>query len=455
MPKQIPTIGDPNWGIPLNNHLSQLQNPINGGINTFEQFSQRPTNLTADDAGKTYLYTQTGNIHQWTGTTWKVLNESVINVKDYGAVGDYNVTANTGTDDSPAIQFCIDNFDVVFIPKGKFLLNNSLKVISDKKIYGSSMKDTYLYRVPVTKTDHGTATSIGGIVDSYNVNAVFTMVSPSALWNLGSEISDMTINSTNTTAVDFGFYAPRIGKFTIKNIYMNYINYGFRSHDSFLGNFQKVEQLYGKTLFGIVKDASGGAGGTSMNVSDCSTGGAEIIQDSLGYDIFGLTYSCFTHCTVDGHQMAFKFNTCRGLTLNGCGTELIQPSNGTTSGIAIEIQTCKMVINGFRSIGVAGGNYASETYYLLIGYDSQVVMNSCWFGNLGTSNALINYGNDVANKTRDYQIYANSQVICNATLLPVGGIYGGIVLDTSSLQINDGFDIKRVTSAGTKSVTFA
>jgi hypothetical protein len=65
--KSIPTIGDPNWGTPLNAHLSQLQNQTNGGINTFEQFSGRPNNLTADDIGKTYLYTQTGNLHQQYG----------------------------------------------------------------------------------------------------------------------------------------------------------------------------------------------------------------------------------------------------------------------------------------------------------------------------------------------------------------------------------------------------
>jgi Pectate lyase superfamily protein len=118
--KAIPTIGDPNWGIPLNNHLSQLQNPSNGGINKFEQFSQRPTNLTADDAGKTYLYTQTGNIHQWTGTSWKVLNESVINVKDYGAVGD------GVTDDSDIILQIVDNFNLngsgktLLFPKGVY-----------------------------------------------------------------------------------------------------------------------------------------------------------------------------------------------------------------------------------------------------------------------------------------------------------------------------------------------
>jgi Pectate lyase superfamily protein len=129
--KTLPQVNDLNWGAPLNAHIGQLQSSVDGGINKFEQFSQRPTNLTADDQGKTYLYTQTGNIHQWTGATWKVLNESVINVKDYGAVGDGVV------DDTGAIQAGIDyaaaltfttNKNKVFVPQGKYKITTTLNL---------------------------------------------------------------------------------------------------------------------------------------------------------------------------------------------------------------------------------------------------------------------------------------------------------------------------------------
>jgi hypothetical protein len=126
--KRVPTIGSDNgnWGQILNDNLSQLTNPLNGGINKFDIFSQRPTTLTADDVGKTYLYTQTGNIHQWDGTNWKVLNQSEVNVKDYGAVGD------GVADDTAAVQGAINiaqaNGGSVFLPKGTYKITSTLTI---------------------------------------------------------------------------------------------------------------------------------------------------------------------------------------------------------------------------------------------------------------------------------------------------------------------------------------
>lgn len=74
MPKSIPTIGQQNWGATLNNHLSQLQNPTNGGLNSGTT-AQRPSaqTLGTDSEGYTYLDTTTKELLKWNGTGWDVL----------------------------------------------------------------------------------------------------------------------------------------------------------------------------------------------------------------------------------------------------------------------------------------------------------------------------------------------------------------------------------------------
>jgi Pectate lyase superfamily protein len=199
--KSIPTIGDPNWGTPLNAHLSQLQNPTNGGINTFEQFSGRPTTLTLDDAGKTYIYTQTGNLHQWTGNSWKVLNESVINVKDYGAIGD------NSTDNTPFIQPILDSSfgRTIYFPSGSYLLNLEFKVRSNN-LLGQGNKCTNLKSfIP------------GGYALTLSSNDFWKSFVISDLTFAGNTIADGGIQfgkpnslDTNASAITTGLYLKNV-----------------------------------------------------------------------------------------------------------------------------------------------------------------------------------------------------------------------------------------------------
>ena len=135
----IPSQDAGNWGTILNDHLSQTQNPLNGAFNSFDQFLSRPTNLTADDAGRTYLYTQTGNWHEWSGTEWKVQNKSEINVKDYGAIG------NGVTDDTAAIQQVLSSLikgGRVYVPMGRYKMSLPLSFQPNTTMYGDGQNNS-------------------------------------------------------------------------------------------------------------------------------------------------------------------------------------------------------------------------------------------------------------------------------------------------------------------------
>jgi len=65
MPKSAPQNGQRKWGNILNMHLSQIMNPVTGGVNTS---ATDPTNLTAEDEGYTFINTTTGQIKRFKGT---------------------------------------------------------------------------------------------------------------------------------------------------------------------------------------------------------------------------------------------------------------------------------------------------------------------------------------------------------------------------------------------------
>lgn len=69
--KRVPNVGQDqgSWGQILNNHLSQLQNPNTGAINSWTT-STRPTNLNSDDEGLTGINTDLQAIESWNGTAW-------------------------------------------------------------------------------------------------------------------------------------------------------------------------------------------------------------------------------------------------------------------------------------------------------------------------------------------------------------------------------------------------
>lgn len=137
--KQLPAIGDSNWGTTLNNYITQTtDNTSGGGFNSFTNFADRPTNLTADDKGKTYLNTKSGNFHTWDGTKWVVNHTGdAINVTDFGAITGVNDTAVV----QAAIDYCqgngVSKTSKLFLPSGQYRFEVEMKGQEDIHIVGA------------------------------------------------------------------------------------------------------------------------------------------------------------------------------------------------------------------------------------------------------------------------------------------------------------------------------
>ena len=405
--KRIPTPTQDagNWGTILNEHLAQTQNPLNGAFNSFDQFSARPTNLTIDDTGKTYLYTQTGNWHEWSGTEWKVQNKSEINVKDYGAIGD------GVADDTAAIQRAIDyakllNFVQVFIPTGKYLINSSVTLYSNIHIHGVG-KDSLLIaaasisifningvKVTTGNLENKTSQYLNsivldslGFVSKHVYNDSITLVN--FIYCKNSSVKNCFFDGytydSNTASVLHlchfgGFYSCK------------FANNTFNAP----GNSSKNTSCYG---FNGLNDGSVASGGYSENnicydVGDTGMGlwtGAENISSTndtfyisspgyttVGIDCAGVADARITNASFFGGNVAIRIGTNLGYVNKGIEINNIIAKDQSEQSIKIFHENFGCIINGGKiSTGILG---AIGVY---------VGMQNDWLGEFQINNTII------------------------------------------------------------------
>lgn len=136
--------------------------------------------------------------------------DDFINVKEYGAKGDGI------TDDTEAIQFCIDNFPhkTIYLPDGRYLLSHELKIYADneKQINLYLENNAELF----SNTQINSLLNIGlgeNLYDRYKVGNICNITG--GIWNCENVIYGIYMNTTRKQNKLFNMNLINVGKYGI------------------------------------------------------------------------------------------------------------------------------------------------------------------------------------------------------------------------------------------------
>ena len=316
--KRIPTPTQDagNWGTILNDHIAQTQNPLNGAFNSFDQFSARPTNLTTDDAGKTYLYTQTGNWHEWSGSEWRVTNNvGIYNVLDYGCVADNNF------DNSIILQTLFNklkntSFSIYFPPSSNYYKFNTVVNIDNTKPFSILGAGSDVSKI---NAPNGAFYILGKVSSATQFYKDQVNISNLTINNLSSIFTATAIhlNSCNMNIDDVGINGKWNRCLDLENCWFSTVNkvYGtvFVDNSTEITNFNHGF-LQGSFIYLL--------GSVSININNCQT--------------YGFKYGFFaSDQRPDNHY-------CEGITFYGCVAQFVDHGIYLEHGTLTSIQGCTL-----------------------------------------------------------------------------------------------------------------
>jgi Pectate lyase superfamily protein len=282
-----------------------------------------------------------------------------VSVKDFGAVG------NGIADDTAAIQAAITAVAIaggsVLFPAGTYNITSPLKTFSNVALVGTDTTASIISKSTTTVGSGSNLARSGTKTDSYAVDAVIILVHADNLYTQYPQIKNLTIKKSTYAAASYGIYAPRANHCTFDSLLIVNCNTGYYTFDNWMGTLRDVTVQACSVGFQHADDGSGLGTGTSITFTNCWINfDNTIAQPTFGYNLFGLTYSSMNGCAADNGIRAdgtttrhYYFNTCLGISLNGCGCE-----NG--KGGVLAAYSSVVSVNAFRAFQMTGTSSGTE-----------------------------------------------------------------------------------------------
>lgn len=329
-----------------------------------------------------------------TGAINRPINEKLaesISVLDFGAIGDYDFSTSSGTDNSSAFQLAIDalpNGGRLHIPHGYYLLNSSVTLTHGIEIVGDGQVNFNQYA-----TTTATAPNGGSLIVIANGITAFAFDKGTDATSFGNSFKDLSFSSktiseasynnppvypSNTNAINMSYtaemFVDNVGFMNIDKCFYNTLNQ--LAVKPYINNIAIKDCNYG---FYLVKTS---ADFTITNVSCIKanyfiytnqTDGVTL-SDSTIYRSYVNAWKCEPNATSTGASSFFNitgtkffesgntlldFDHVTQITMAGCDLVRAGLVSGYGTGhTALSVQNCEVFTIGGSTIERPTGNGA-------------------------------------------------------------------------------------------------
>lgn len=292
----------------------------------------------------------------------------------------------SNTDNSIAIQRCIDSFNLIYFGTGTYKIEKSIFIKKDKCV----VKGVSTSRSVIQKTRSR----------NEEINAVFLLGEQKKNIQFLS-ISDLNLSAASYN-VDYGIYTKGINSSSFRNLYI------FQCRNGFNCNNEVVGSLWDLTFDNVVFNCNtmrGYAGtpdygyksGNSCAVTCITNGGAAILFNrcwvrdcATGFHLKGVNYCQMNCCAADNIQgTAYLFEFSK-VSLYSCGME--------------NVLTNTAIISYYSNLSFTG----LEDYMMIAKNNGEVYRVKIDGGRVTFTNCYFTEWNNVGNNPNIYGVTSNT-----------------------------------------------